>query len=85
MTPVDELAIPATVQAVLAARIDRLPEREKQVLQAAAVAAVVDKRFSESLLGRVVSTETPDREFLRKLQHEVSEEMPSTGFFVPEE
>ena len=30
--PVAELALPATVQAVLAARIDRLPEREKEVL-----------------------------------------------------
>ena len=60
VTPVDELAIPATVQAVLAARIDRLPEREKQVLQTAAVAAVVDKRFSESLLRRVVGLPEPD-------------------------
>ena len=31
--PVGELALPATVQAVLAARIDRLPEREKRLLQ----------------------------------------------------
>src|SRR5207247_1298421 len=35
--PVEELAIPPTVHAVLAARIDRLPEREKAVLQTAAV------------------------------------------------
>jgi adenylate cyclase len=35
--PVDELTIPPTVQAVLAARIDRLPAREKTVLQTAAV------------------------------------------------
>ena len=58
--PVEELAIPATVQAVLAARIDRLPEREKQVLQTAAVAAAVDKRFSESLLERVAAVPGPD-------------------------
>lgn len=36
-------------------------------------------------ISRNEPTDTPDREFLRKLQHEVSEEMPSTGFFVPEE
>jgi predicted ATPase len=35
--PGAELEIPPTVQAVLAARIDRLPEREKRVLQTAAV------------------------------------------------
>ena len=35
--PVANLALPATVQAVLAARIDRLGEREKEVLQTAAV------------------------------------------------
>ena len=32
-TPVERLEVPATVQAVLAARIDRLPEREKRLLQ----------------------------------------------------
>jgi class 3 adenylate cyclase/tetratricopeptide (TPR) repeat protein len=53
-TSVEKIAIPSTVQAVLAARIDRLPEREKQVLQTAAVAAAMGKRFLESLLGRVV-------------------------------
>jgi class 3 adenylate cyclase/tetratricopeptide (TPR) repeat protein len=35
--PVDSLQIPATVQAVLAARIDRLPPEEKRLLQTAAV------------------------------------------------
>jgi adenylate cyclase len=39
--------LPATVHAVLAARIDRLPEREKQVLQ---VAAVIGKEFPEPAL-----------------------------------
>src|SRR5262249_37723684 len=38
------------VQSVLAARIDRLPEREKQVLQAA---SVIGQRFSEPILRRV--------------------------------
>src|SRR5262249_37520326 len=34
---VDSLEVPATVQAVLAARIDRLPPEEKRLLQTAAV------------------------------------------------
>src|SRR5439155_17749461 len=48
--PVDAIAVPATVQAVLAARIDRLPEREKEVLQAA---AVIGKEFAEGVVRRV--------------------------------
>jgi predicted ATPase len=36
-TPLPSLQVPTTVQAVLAARIDRLPAEEKSVLQAAAV------------------------------------------------
>ena len=35
--PVDDVQIPATVQAILASRIDRLPAAEKQLLQSAAV------------------------------------------------
>jgi adenylate cyclase len=46
-TPVEALAIPATVQALLASRIDRLGEVAKQVLQAA---AVIGKQFDEPLL-----------------------------------
>jgi class 3 adenylate cyclase len=48
--PAHEIAVPASVQSVLAARIDRLPEREKQVLQ---VASVIGQRFSEPILHRV--------------------------------
>jgi adenylate cyclase len=51
-TAVEALEVPASVQAVLAARIDRLPEREKQLLQ---TAAVVGKTFPESLLREVVA------------------------------
>jgi class 3 adenylate cyclase/tetratricopeptide (TPR) repeat protein len=47
--PTEELAVPPTVQSVLAARIDRLPEREKQVLQAA---SVIGLKFSEPVLAR---------------------------------
>jgi class 3 adenylate cyclase/tetratricopeptide (TPR) repeat protein len=36
-TPLDRLQVPATVQAVLTARIDRLPPEEKRLLQTAAV------------------------------------------------
>ena len=43
--------VPATVQAVLAARIDRLAEREKAVLQ---TAAVIGKEFPEPVLSAVV-------------------------------
>src|SRR5262249_36227824 len=35
--PLEGLQVPATVQAVLAARIDRLPSEEKRLLQTAAV------------------------------------------------
>jgi len=46
------LRVPPTVQALLAARIDRLPERERDVLQAA---AVIGKQFPESILRRVAT------------------------------
>ncbi len=52
---VDALGIPATVQLVLAARIDRLGEREKNVLQ---TASVIGREFSESLLRRVAGVES---------------------------
>ena len=49
--PLTALDIPTTIQSVLAARIDRLADREKQVLQAA---AVIGKRFPEVLLKHIV-------------------------------
>ena len=49
--PVADAAMPASVQAVLAARIDRLAPREKSVLQAA---AVIGKEFPGPVLGRVI-------------------------------
>jgi class 3 adenylate cyclase len=48
--PVETLVLPASVQVVLGARIDRLPAREKQVLQ---TAAVIGKEFGEPVLRRV--------------------------------
>jgi adenylate cyclase len=56
-SPVDDIEIPTTVQAVLAARIDRLPEREKQVLQ---TAAVIGKMFAEPVLRRVEGLPEPE-------------------------
>jgi class 3 adenylate cyclase/tetratricopeptide (TPR) repeat protein len=55
--PMARLTVPGTVQAVLAARIDRLPEQEKQVLQ---TASVIGKKFSEPVLRKVV--ELPERD-----------------------
>ncbi len=48
---IDELVLPATVQAVLNARIDALDERDKIVLQGA---AVLGKEFSAQVLERVL-------------------------------
>ena len=52
VTPIERLEVPATVQAVLAARIDRLPEREKRLLQ---IASVIGKDFPEPLLAAVAT------------------------------
>ena len=52
--PITEIQIPPTVHAVLAARIDRLPESHKQVLQ---TAAVIGKEFAEPVLRRVVGAQ----------------------------
>jgi class 3 adenylate cyclase/tetratricopeptide (TPR) repeat protein len=48
----DRIEIPPTVHAVLAARIDRLAEREKRVLQ---MAGIIGKNFAQPLLAQVVS------------------------------
>ena len=50
--PVESLEIPASIQALLAARIDRLGEPEKLLLQGA---AVIGERFDEALLARVAT------------------------------
>jgi class 3 adenylate cyclase/tetratricopeptide (TPR) repeat protein len=52
--PVEAAAVPASVQAVLSARIDRLPERDKAVLQAA---SVIGKECPAPVLARVVELE----------------------------
>jgi class 3 adenylate cyclase/tetratricopeptide (TPR) repeat protein len=59
VTPVEQIVVPATVQAVLAARIDRLLEREKRALQAA---SVIGKTFPQSILKAVA--ELPERDLV---------------------
>src|SRR5262249_3990475 len=56
---VDEAAVPASVQAVLSARIDRLAAREKALLQAA---AVIGKEFPQPVLERVVDLQPRELE-----------------------
>ena len=53
--PLESIQVPATVQAILAARIDRLPPEEKQLLQSAAVIGremVVPPPASDSRVAR---------------------------------
>jgi class 3 adenylate cyclase/tetratricopeptide (TPR) repeat protein len=55
--PVSILQMPATVQAILAARIDRLPTEEKRLLQAA---AVIGKEVPFSLLQGLAEVDEDD-------------------------
>jgi len=59
IAPLAQLGVPDSVQAVLAARIDRLPDREKQVLE---TAAVIGKQFERRLLQEVA--DLPDADSL---------------------
>ncbi|MFI5394350.1 MAG: AAA family ATPase [Candidatus Binatia bacterium] len=77
--PVDEIQIPSTVQAVLAARIDRLAEREKQVLQ---TAAVIGKAFAEPVLRRMA--ELPEPELAAALRDLVAAEFLDERALYPE-
>jgi tetratricopeptide (TPR) repeat protein len=56
-TPIDDVEVPATVQSLLAARIDRLGEREKQLLN---TAAVIGKEFPRPLLESVIEIQGDD-------------------------
>src|SRR5713101_4479104 len=76
--PLNELKIPPTVQAILAARIDRLPADEKDLLQAL---AVIGKEFQLSLV-RAVTAKSDDElnRMLADLQlAEFIYEQPATG------
>lgn len=61
--PIDELGVPETVQAVLAARIDRLEALEKDILE---TAAVIGRKFPESILAAV--TQRTENELERGLR-----------------
>jgi class 3 adenylate cyclase/tetratricopeptide (TPR) repeat protein len=65
--PADDVQIPATIQAILASRIDRLPAGEKQLLQSA---AVIGKDVSVMLL-QAIADDTADSvgRQLASLQH----------------
>jgi len=58
-TAIDALQVPATVQSLLAARIDRLGEREKLLLY---TAAVIGKEFLRPLLEAVIEIRADDLE-----------------------
>jgi len=60
----DDLVVPDTIQDVIAARIDRLPETPKRVLQAA---SVIGRQFSGRLLDRIVDGSTRPDTQLRSL------------------
>ena len=59
---VETLEIPATVQPIIAARIDRLGDTEKRVLQ---IAAVIGKQFPEPLLNQISAL--PESDFAAAL------------------
>jgi class 3 adenylate cyclase/tetratricopeptide (TPR) repeat protein len=73
----ESIQVPATVQAVLAARIDRLPPQEKQLLQSA---AVIGKDVPFSLLQAIA--ELSDEELRRGLAHlQAAEFLQETSLF----
>src|SRR5262249_32528111 len=75
--PIESTEVPATVQAVLAARIDRLPLEEKQLLQST---GVIGKEVPFSLLPPI--TESTDEELRRGLSHlEEAEFLYETSLF----
>src|SRR5262249_18579701 len=74
---VESTQVPATVQAMLAARIDRLQPEEKQLLQSA---AVIGKDVPFPLLQAI--TELSDEEFRRGLAHlQAAEFLYETSLF----
>jgi len=58
LTP-DEDRLPATVQAVIGDRIDRLAEQEKTIIQ---IAAIIGKEFQLAVLEQIAGIETPQIE-----------------------
>jgi tetratricopeptide (TPR) repeat protein len=75
--PIQAIQVPATVQAVLAARIDRLAPEDKRLLQ---TASVVGKDVPFTLLQAIA--ELPDEAFRRGLDHlQAAEFFYETGLF----
>jgi predicted ATPase len=75
--PTTAIQVPATVQAVLAARIDRLPPEEKQLLQ---TAAVIGKDVPEAVLQAVA--EMREEDLRRGLAHlQAAEFLYETSLF----
>ena len=74
----DQMRIPATVQAILASRIDRLPAAEKELLQ---TLAVLGREFSSGLIKHVAAKSVDELEpMLSALQlAEFIYEQPATG------
>jgi class 3 adenylate cyclase/predicted ATPase len=76
--PLSAIQVPPTVQAMIAARIDRLPAHEKELLQ---TAAVLGKEFRLNHLKAIIETGDPEMELaLANLQlAEFIYEQPATG------
>src|SRR5208337_4566559 len=77
--PANELRIPATVQSILAARIDRLAPREKNLLQ---TLAVVGREFSFPLIAHVLQKESAEELMAMLANLQLAEfiyEQPSVG------
>src|SRR5262249_61035073 len=75
--PLQALQVPATVQAILAARIDRLHPEDKRLLQ---VASVVGKDVPFALLQAIA--ELPEEPLRRGLDHlQAAEFLYETGLF----
>jgi predicted ATPase len=74
----DQLKIPSTVQAILAARIDRLPSHAKDLLQ---TLAVIGREFPVAMVRRLLSTSDDElNRMLSDLQMaEFIYEQPATG------
>jgi class 3 adenylate cyclase len=77
--PVDDTGVPPTVNTILAARIDRLAEREKSLLQ---TAAVIGREFSEPILARAAAL--PDGELEPALRALVAAEFLYEQELYPE-
>jgi class 3 adenylate cyclase len=77
MQPVQAIQVPATVQAILAARIDRLPPEDKRLLQNA---SVIGKDVPFTLLQAIA--ELPDEALRRGLDHlQAAEFVYEVGLF----